>query len=117
LAIAIVFQYRLDYSHHARHLTISVSIDLSRGPKHIQSNYSALLAESLRIQTAIKVLWGMNGFPSKAPWIASITEREFFFNRRDIPSNAAKNLRSIPASKVSWDFLLDFCQWRSKSVQ
>jgi hypothetical protein len=36
LAIAIVFQYRLDYSHHARHLTISVSIDLFRGPKHIQ---------------------------------------------------------------------------------
>jgi hypothetical protein len=30
-------------------------------------NYSALSTKSLRIHAAIKVLPGMNGFPSKAP--------------------------------------------------
>jgi len=35
--------------------------------KFLFSNYSALPTKSLRIQTAIKVLPGMNGFPSKAP--------------------------------------------------
>jgi hypothetical protein len=46
-------------------ITSTNAVDLDRARKIC--NYSALPTKSLRIQTAIRVLPGMNGFPSKAP--------------------------------------------------
>jgi hypothetical protein len=51
-----------------------------------------MLTESLRIRTAIYVLAGMDGCPLKAPWMASITEMEFFFTEEIYPRMQQKIL-------------------------
>ena len=81
-----------------------------------ESNYSALLAESLRIQTAIKVLWGMNGFPSKTPWIASITELEFFLTVEIYPLMRQKIFAPSQLLKFPEIFCWTFIILRSLSA-